>query len=247
MSDIAYSTLRALREQNIPILPHYDNFLLNACNKSPPLFGETSYAQIYKEAALDPQWLAISLITNAEREGDGAKRLWNLAACTPDIEIAEQIRQHAIDESHHSLAYVLMLDIAFPEAVDRKLHGELLTLSPGYTRQQKSIATPNSPFAHAITLDDLIQMNIAEIRTRVHHLMQRPMLLRFCSEDNKARLARILDRLLYDETRHIAYTACLIERLSSDGDASMAEDLLLERMNDFDTITRKELEIRIFD
>lgn len=247
MNDIAHSTLQALREQNVPVLFHYDDLLCNACKQSPPLFGETAYADIYHDAARDPQWLAISLITNAEREGDGATRLWNLAASTPDASMAGQIRQHAIDESHHSRAYVQMLDIAFPGAVDRKLHEELLTLSPGYSRQEAPLATPGSAFAHAITLDDLIQMNIAEIRTRVHHLMQRPILLQFCPADSRPRLARILDRLLHDETRHVAYTARLIEGFCTRGDAALAKALLVERMDDFDAITRQELELRVFE
>ncbi|AZC21378.1 MULTISPECIES: hypothetical protein [Pseudomonas] len=247
MSDIAHSTLQALRQQNVPQLFHYDDLLCNACQKSPPLFGETTYADIYHEAACDPQWLAISLITNAEREGDGATRLWSLAASTPDAGLAAQIRQHAIDESHHARAYVQMLDIAFPGAVDRKLHAQLLTLSPGYSRQQAPVAVPGSAFAHPITLDDLIQMNIAEIRTRVHHLMQRPILLQFCPVDSRPRLARILDRLLLDETRHVAYTARLIEGFCTQGEAAQAKALMLERMDDFDAITRHELELRVFE
>ncbi|MFB4248625.1 MULTISPECIES: hypothetical protein [Pseudomonas] len=247
MSDIACSTLRALREQSVPLLPHYDELLLNACSEAPPLFGEASYAEVYQEAAIDPQWLAISLITNAEREGDGATRLWNLAACTLDSAMAEQIRQHAIDESHHSRAYIRLLDMAFPGAVDPGLHHQLLTLSPGYSRQQTPVATPGSAYAHAITLDELIQMNIAEIRTRVHHLMQRPILLSFCPAHSRPQLARILDRLLYDETHHIAYTARLIEGFCARGSTAVARKLLVERMDDFDAITRKELELRVFD
>ncbi|MGC5699419.1 hypothetical protein J4P02_04350 [Pseudomonas sp. NFXW11] len=247
MSDIAGSTLYALREQGVPVLPYYDELLQHACRQCSPLFGQRVYADIYHEAAADPQWLAISLITNAEREGDGATRLWSLAACTPDADQAGQIRQHAIDESHHSRAYIQLLDMAFPGAVDEKLHAELLSLSPGYSRQQAPQATPGSAFAHAITLDDLIQMNIAEIRTRVHHLLQRPILLQFCPAYSRPQLARILDRLLYDETRHIAYTARLIEGFCGSGEAAEARKLLLERMDDFDAITRQELELRVFE
>jgi hypothetical protein len=247
MDDIASSTLAALREQGIGRLPYYDEYLMDACQASPPLFGEERYGEIFREAAQDPQWLAISLITNAEREGDGATRLWNLAACTSDAAVSDQIRQHAIDESGHARAYVAMLDIAFPSAVDRPLYAELLTLSPGYNHQTELRSSPGSAFAHAVTLDDLIQMNIAEIRTRIHHLLQRPMLLKFCPDANKAKLIRILDSLLYDETRHIAYTACLIDDLAAEGDAAAVKALMLERLRDFDQVTSQELESRVFD
>ena len=68
-------------------------------------------------------------------------------------------------------------------------------------------AHAGSPYASAITLDDLIQMNIAEIRTLVHHILQRPMLLAYCAPERRRRLARLHDQLRLDEVRHIGYTA----------------------------------------
>ncbi|OHX11504.1 hypothetical protein [Chromobacterium sphagni] len=247
MHDVASSTLAALREQQVKVLPHYDAFLRKACQAAPPLFGDEEYADSYRQAAQDPQWLAVSLITNAEREGDGASRLWNLAASTPDPEISEQIRQHAVDESRHARAYISMLGMVFPTAVSRELMAELLTLSPGYGAHRQPQATPGSAFAHPITADDLIQMNIAEIRTRIHHLLQRPMLTSFCAPQTEEALLRVLDSLLYDETRHIAYTACLIERFAVETDPAELEALMLERMRDFDQITRQELALRVFE
>jgi hypothetical protein len=90
-------------------------------------------------------------------------------------------------------------------------------------------------------------MNIAEIRTRVHHLLQRPMLLAHCSPERRDRLERILDVLLADETRHIAYTAALIEEFARGGEAESVKRLMQERLSDFNTITIDDLGRNVFE
>jgi hypothetical protein len=191
--------------------------------------------------------MATSLMTNAHREGEGAGQLWDLAACTSDARVVGHIVQHAIDESRHARAYIAMLDLAFPGAVNVEFHAQLTTLSPGYTRQSPRQPHEGSPYAHPITLDELIQMNIAEIRTRVHHLLQRPMLLAHCAPERRDRLERILDVLLADETRHIAYTAALIEEFARDGEAESVKRLMQERLSDFNTITIDDLGRNVFE
>lgn len=244
---MAELTVKALRTHGGDAWPHYRQALIMACKKSPPPFGTRGYGDIYRDAATDPYWLATSLMTNAEREGEGAGYLWDLAACTPDAGVAGQIRQHAIDESGHARAYIAMLDLAFPGAVDEEFHAQLATLSPGYTRQSPLQPHEGSPYAHPITGDDLIQMNIAEIRTRFHHLLQRPMLLAHCVADRRARLVRILDGLLFDETRHIAYTAALIEEFARNGETERVKQLMQERLSDFNAITNEELGRNVFE
>lgn len=227
-------------------LPLYSSVLRRACSDRQPLFGRKEYGQIYREAAGDPHWLAISLITNAEREGDGAGRLWSLAACTADYKLSRAVKQHGIDESFHSRAYINILDLIFPNAVDDGLRRQLLGLSPGYREVDQPIPIPDSPYAHEVTIDDLIQMNIAEIRTRVHHLLQRPAVLTFCHDNKKASLTCILDRLLEDETKHVVYTAELIEARARTHPEEV-EELFRARLSDFDEITREELGDHIFE
>ena len=98
-----------------------------------------------------------------------------------------------------------------------------------------------SAYASAVTLDDLIQMNIAEIRTLVHHLLQRPMLLAYCAPERRHRLALLHDRLRFDEARHIGYTAALIEEFAQRGKAGAVKRLMQERMSDFNAITNEDL------
>lgn len=247
MNVIAALTLKALRAHGGSAWPRYREALITACRTSPPVFGARDYGEIYRDAAVDPYWMARSLLTNAEREGEGSGHLWDLAACTPDARVAAQITQHAIDESGHSRAYIALLDLAFPGAVDDEFHAQLLTLSPGYTALSPLRPHEGSPYAHPITVDDLIQMNIAEIRTQVHHLLQRPMLLAHCAPGGKRRLARILDALLLDEIRHIAYTAALIEESARGGEAEQVKRLMQERLSDFNAITNEDLGRTVFE
>jgi hypothetical protein len=246
MHIVAELTLEALGPHGVGEWAHYRRALTTACKKSPPPFGNKAYGEIYRDLASDAYWLATSLIVNAHREGEGAGQLWDLAACTADAGIARQVRQHAIDESGHSRAYIALLDLAFPGVVEPELHSQLATLSPGYTRESPREPHDGSLFARPITLDDLIQMNIAEIRTLIHHMLQRPMLLAHCAPSRHQRLISILDALRSDETRHIVYTGALIEKFARAGDATAVAELMRERVADFNVITQSELDQAVF-
>jgi hypothetical protein len=247
MNPIAELTLSALRDLDVLDVPHYAGALVAACEKAPPPFGTREYGEIFREAAADADWLAASLVENAWGEGDGATRLWSLAASTPDPMVAAQVRQHAIDEARHARWYVAMLHLVFPNAVDVSQHAVLDALSPGYTNQGIPEARAGSPFAKAVTLDDLIQMNIAEVRTCVHHLLQRSMLVPYCAEARRGRLLPLLDSLLEDEKKHVAYTAKLIERYARNGPVDLVYDLTAERLRDFNAITNEDLGRRVFE
>jgi hypothetical protein len=51
----------------------------------------------------------------------------------------------------------------------------------------------------------------------------------------------MLDWLLVDETRHIAYTARLIERAAQASGGDQIMDLMRERVKDFNEITEEEV------
>ena len=246
MNVVAGLTVKALRAHGGEAWPHYCDALIAACRKAPPPFGTRAYGKIYRDAASDPSWMAFSLIGNAEGEGEGARHLWDLAACTPDARVAAQVKAHAIDESRHSRAYVAMLDLAFPGVVDDACHARLTALSPSFTRRSPLEPRDGSPYASPITVDDLIQMNIAEIRTLVHHLLQRPVLLGYCAPERRRRLAHLLDALRLDEIRHIAYTAGLIEEFARSGEAGAVKQLMQQRVSDFNAITNQDLGRTVF-
>ena len=118
MNKAAELTLESLRAHYAAAGPYYRDALIAACRKAPPPFGTKKYAKIYRDVAKDPNWMAMSLIQNAQGEGEGSEHLWDLAASTPDPRVAAHVKAHAIDESRHAKAYLAMLDLTFPDVVD---------------------------------------------------------------------------------------------------------------------------------
>jgi len=197
------------------------------------------YGEKYREVASDPTWLANSLIANAAKEGEGSQKLWALAGRTADSEVAGEIREHAVDEARHARLYITMLGIAFPESVDENILAELGRLSPGYTSKDRPDKLPTA--SEAQVLDELIQMNIGEIRTRIHQLLLRPVITAHCPPEGRAKLQRILDSLLGDETRHIEYTARLIEKAMTEKSVGFVRQTMKERLAEFNRITLEEV------
>jgi hypothetical protein len=227
--------------------PVYNQILRVALAEQPPPFSHQDYADTFRNAAENGHWLAISLMTNAEREGDGATRLWSMAACCPDERERKLLKRHAVDESGHAMAYLSLLDLCFPGAVSDSFRAELKTLSPGYTMNLEPEIVRGSPYAHQPTVDDYIQMNIAEIRTSIHHLMQRAAIAKHCPIANAPKINHIMETLLQDELGHVAYTAELIDEKAAGIDPDALQNLFSKRVNDFNQITLNELGCRVFD
>jgi hypothetical protein len=227
--------------------PRYLEALDHAIAQEPPPFDTADYADIYLSASADWQWMAVSLITNAEREGDGAKRLWSLSACAEDVHVQHLLKQHAVDESRHALLYLALLDLTFPERVDPPFRQELNQLSPGYSLDRRLAPVPGSPYAKTPTIDDFLQMNIAEIRTTIHHIMQRPAIAQHCLPDKHKRIQSIQDSLLRDELKHVSYTAVLIEGIARSLTVDKLSALFRSRFRDFNQITLDELGEAAFD
>jgi hypothetical protein len=223
--------------------PKYLAALENAVKHVQPEFEKESYGELFREAAVDPSWFAESLMTNAEREGDGATRLWSMAACCPDIKETELLKRHAVDESRHSTIYLKLLDLTFPDAVDSKFRAELEDLSPHYTNKQELFVVKGSDYARVPSIDEYIQMNIAEIRTAMHHIFQRESLKQYCPEKNLEKVLSLSTALLKDELYHVAYTAKLIEEKATED----LSELFTKRIHDFNEITKTELSQKIFD
>jgi rubrerythrin len=234
-------------QQTATECPQYLAALRRTVALEPPPFGAKAYADLYQTASADGQWLAISLMSNAQREGDGATRLWSMAACCPDPDVRLLLKRHAVDESGHALAYLALLDLVFPGAVTAVFRAELGTLSPRYSMGHEVFPVEGSPYARSPSIDDFVQMNVAEIRTAIHHTMQRPALEQHCPAENARRVSKTLDGILRDELTHVAYTAKLIEeRADTLGPVRLGE-LFTRRVRDFNQITREELGQLVFD
>lgn len=241
------AALAALEESGLSgQCPNYLQALSIALRTNPP-YASKAYEDTYREASADRRWMAASLLTNSHREGEGATRLWSLAACAGDADVQALLKQHAVDESNHATFYLTLLDLALPHSVDEQFRSELRQLSPGYTMAQSLYIVEDSPYGRAPTIDDFIQMNIAEIRTTLHHLMQRRALFECCDEEALPKVRKLLDRLLRDELKHVSYTAKLIEQMSSEAGIERLISLFSTRFKDFNDITVDEFKRGVFD
>jgi hypothetical protein len=239
MSVVVSLTLKALEERAAGALRGYARSLRAACVASPPPFGMAWYGTTYRDLAIDPHWLALSLVANAAREGEGARKLWRLAGRTADPEIAEQVRRHAVDESRHARLYIAMLETVFPGAVPERSRRELTDLSPGYRLSDRPPVVRRVP-PHRV-LDELIQMNLGEIRTRINQLLLGPVVTEHCPFPRRPRLGKLLGSLMDDETRHIAYTARLIEQAIEAGDGAFVRRTMRRRLDEFNKLTLAEV------
>ena len=246
MNVVAEMTISALRESGGCELPNFEELLTSAFETYDPPFGQAWYGELYREKARDPRWLATSLVLNAEKEGEGARRLWEMAACTADADAAEQVRRHAIDEARHAKIYIGMLDTAFPGCADGEFRRHLDAISPGYTLKD-SPGRSDAPADFSHTLDELIQMNMGEIRTRINQLMLEPVLLAHCHPAGRPRISRMLNSIISDETKHISYTAVLIEKAVQSGHKTVVRDIMFGRLSQFCDLTLEEVGVGTFE
>jgi len=138
-----------------------------------------------------------------------------------------------------------MLRKVFPGAMDPELETATKAMSPGISMRE---AVPlSAPVPTLRLLDDLIQMNIGEIRTRIHQQLLRPVILAHCPPAERALISHSLDALLADETRHIAYTAELIEQHFRSGHEEFIRLTMEKRLAQFNEITLNEVGALIFD
>ena len=240
MKCVADMTLLALAELGVAPMPLYEALLREALERYPAPFGQRWYGDSYRQRARDPAWFLHSLIANADKESDGARQLWAIAAHTAAPHIAAQICSHAVDEARHARFYLQMARLTFPHAADDVTWRELMARTPLYTVRDAPDRT--TPVDAAITLDELIQTNIGEIRTRIHQLLLRSVIVGHCAPEVRDRLVKLVDAVLHDETRHIAYTAALIDNAMREGQDQLVRDILVERLQQFNALTLVEVE-----
>jgi hypothetical protein len=77
--------------------------------------------------------------------------------------------------------------------------------------------------------------------------MLRPVITLHCPTGNRAKLGAMMNALLDDETRHIAYTAQIIDDFAAKGSATAIANLFSRRLADFNDITLEEVGQQSFD
>jgi hypothetical protein len=237
VADIALDALRAFGFDG---LEEYGRGLRAACNAAPPPFGRAWYGERYRSFASDPSWFANSLVANAAKEGEGATKLWSLAGRIQDLGTADSVRRHAIDESRHARFYLSLLQFSFPETAVDIRDQNLWSLSPGYGMRDRPPTVEPSPEQQV--LDELIQMNIGEVRTLIHQLLMQPLIVVHCPREGRRRVDALVDGLGRDERRHIGYTARLIDAAAKKH-PKLVRMLMERRLREFNELTLAEVGI----
>jgi hypothetical protein len=245
MDTVAELTLNALVGAGVAGIEQYSGSLIAACDAHRPPFGMAWYGDQYRSYARDPYWLASSLVANAEVEGDGARKLWKIAGYAGEQAEEKLIQQHAVDEARHAKLYIYMLETVFPGVLDEDLKTATREMSPPISMRES--VERSEPVQRLRLLDDLVQMNIGEIRTRIHQQLLRPVILAHSPLEQRDRITRSLDSLLRDETKHIAYTAELIEAQARAGYDDFIRVTMAKRLAQFNEITLNEVGALIFD
>lgn len=215
----------------------YTQLLADAVGAVEPPFLAPWYGDLYRACALDPRWLAGSLIANAEKEAQGAEKLWRIAGDARRFGFSPALAEHARDEARHARMYVALLEKLFPDALTRD---ELADLVAGFPTFEGVPPAPADPRPLEALLDDLVQINIGELRTRIHQMLLRPVAEALATAERLYGVGLIIQRIYDDEGRHILYTAELIETHAA-AHGPLLRSLFFSRLEEFSRITLEEV------
>jgi hypothetical protein len=220
-------------------LEHYSRCLRSAFGAHPPPYSQAWYGKRFREHAHDPQWLANCLVDNAATEGWGAGKLWELAGrASVNEDIAGMIRSHAADEARHSHMYSGMVNLVFRGSVSPDVRETMNKFSPDLkTLEQTTLPA----FSEQELVDNLLQMNVAEIRTLVNQMLTRPVAQTFCMESSREHVGKLLDTLMSDEVSHVGYTAKLMDDALAGKHGEFVWDIVNTRLMQFNELTLAEV------
>lgn len=223
-------------------LPNYSDSLGDAFRQVDPVFTRERYCDFFWHCASTvPGWLAHVILANAEAESHGSARLIKLWERVDYNHVAErEIMIHGRDESRHSRVFLDLVERAFHDLVRPGVVDELRATLPDI--RGKTHVKADSRLDEADLIDALVQMNIAEIRTRIHLELFAPLIYRSTPAYDRPRVARVMRALGRDEVRHIGYTARLMEQWAAAGASRVVYDLYARRLREFNAMTIADTE-----
>jgi hypothetical protein len=223
-------------------LPHYTRCLTGAFDLVQPVFMRKRYASFFWHCAVSvPSYLEHVVAAGSSGEGEGAEKLFGLWSGIDDDEAAAaQVLRHAQDEARHARMFLRLADAVAPGCLAPDEIARREALLPASGPRQRPAAAERIPAPHLI--DHLVQMNIGEIRTRLHMHLFAPVLYNVAPAANRKLVRGTLEALAHDELRHIAYTAQLVEQWAREGDAGFIASLYCSRLDSFNRITVEHTE-----
>lgn len=217
----------------------YCQHLRAAFEDDPPPYAQAWYGDAFRNLSSNPFWLIQCLVSNAAKEASGALELWHLAGGVADDRIRSLLKQHAVDESGHSVMYISLVDTIFPDAVSKQQRRELLAVSP---RLKLGDEIPEGePLETDFIIDQVVQINLGEFRTRLHQLLMEPVIRAICSKERSKKMDAILRILAREERNHLRYTTSLLNDWCEGGRGDYVGDLVRRRSSFFNRLTMAEV------
>ncbi|HET6347008.1 MAG TPA: hypothetical protein VFH51_18880, partial [Myxococcota bacterium] len=225
---------RALADDD---LPFYTVCLTRAFDDVQPVFAQARYAEFFWHCATRvPGYIERVMLANGPAEAEGSEKLFELwQGVDYDTQAEAQVLRHAYDEARHARIFLRLTRKAFPSFLGVDDAAQVEARLPDVRKLPRAKSPERIPHTHLI--DNLVQMNIGEIRTRLHMHLFAPIVLHFTPPSNQSVVRGIFTSLVTDEVRHIAYTAQLMEAWARDGDAAFIGRLYQGRLRTFNRLT----------
>lgn len=226
-------------------LPNFSDCVRSAFQSVDAVFARSRYTEFFFHCASTiPGWLPRVVMANADAESQGSEKLFSLwQGSSLNPEISKDVLIHAKDESRHSRVFVSLVDDAFPNSFPadglQSKRAALFRITLELLNQ-KRVAQDTD-----YLMDHLAQMNMGEIRTRIHMLLLAPVIHAFAPADAKERVRNVLEGLVTDEIRHISYTARFLEAWCRSGDRARVTKLYARRLKDFHRVTIDQTEASV--
>lgn len=239
-NDCTEDVLACLPEYWDRPLESYGQCLRAAFNAYEPVFTKEHYADFYLKCSVqEPAWIPSNILANAKKESDGSQLLYEFwRRVHGHEELESDIMFHTKDEIRHSKLFLTLAELAFPQINEQSFIAEL----------RKSLFALNELDAEKVAedlsqedmADHLVQMNLGEIRTRIHISMIAPLVSALSPAETRLKVEKLLASLVNDETKHIAYTAKHLERMSEELGTNFLQCLFIKRTQDLHNHTVAE-------
>lgn len=232
--------LEIIREHVNHDLPHYSDSLKHAFKEVEPIFARKRYAEFFWHCSTTvPGYTERVVLANGPAEAEGSEKLFDLwQGVNYNEHVAEQILKHSYDEQRHSRIFVRIAERAFPQFLTMEAGAQFEKTLPDV--KQKELIKSETVIPENHLIDHLAQMNIGEIRTRLHMHLFAPIIYGFTPEESRKSIRKLLEGLVKDEVSHIGYTARLMESWAEDGNAEYIKKLYTGRLHAFNHITVKQ-------
>lgn len=205
-----------------------------------PVFTQPPYADFYLQCTASvPAWIPSNILANAKKESDGSRLLFELwRRVHNDAALEDDVLYHVRDEVRHSKLFVTLAELSYPSLSGSAVISDVR--STLFSLDSEPLVKASERLSDQDILDHLVQMNLGEIRTRVHISMIAPLVSAVTPPVNRAKVEKLLASLVSDETAHVAYTARHIERFCAKRGTDEVASLFKKRLRDLHDYTIDE-------